>query len=195
MARFVELMITFTIVGFSYFDHISVKYDIVINSSSSLHHRVPSELSYHCNRIFLDFEVSEYIRDIDRDSCEEMCLDNADCVAVEYRNSSSTTVCTLREKNANGFKIVNIKNSQIIVFLSKLATGKVSLSLNPARLKGNAFWSYYTSTERRCISECKERAECDGYWHNRGRCHLMSVQDMTGIEFASYEYAGFLPRF
>ena len=160
MARFVELMITFTILGFSYFDVISVKYDIVINSSSSLHHRVPAELSCHSNRIFLDFEVSEYIRDIDRDSCEEMCLDNADCVAVEYRNSSSTTVCTLREKNANGFKIVNIKNSQIIVFLSKLATGKVSLSLNPARLKGNAFWSYYTSTERRCISECKERAEC-----------------------------------
>lgn len=155
MARFVELMITFTILGFSYFDVISVKYDIVINSSSSLHHRVPTELSYHSNRIFLDFEVSEYIRDIDRDSCEEMCLDNADCVAVGYRNSSSTTVCTLREKNANGFKIVNIKNSQIIVFLSKLATGKVSLSLNPARLKGKAFWSYYTSTERRCISECK----------------------------------------
>ena len=39
MARFVELMITFTILGFSYFDVISVKYDIVINSTSTIGYR------------------------------------------------------------------------------------------------------------------------------------------------------------
>lgn len=111
MVCFVEFMIIFIILGFFYFDVIFVKYDIVINSSLFFYYRVWVELFYYCNWIFFDFEVLEYIWDIDRDLCEEMCFDNVDCVVVEYCNFFLIIVCIFREKNVNGFKIVNIKNS------------------------------------------------------------------------------------
>ena len=84
--------------------------------------------------IILGFSGHKYIRDVDKVTCGEICLDDADCVAVEFRNFTST-ICSFFKGDVDG-KVVNRKGSQIIVFLSQLATNKKVLSLERQAFEG-----------------------------------------------------------
>lgn len=125
----------------------------------------------------------KYIRDVDKVTCEEICLDDADCVAVEFRNFTST-ICSFFKGDVDG-KVVNRKGSQIIVFLSQLATNKKVLSLEKASFRGYAYKATRHDS-RRCRRQCLDELECDAYTWSSSRslkCSLFLAKDIKNIRY------------
>ena len=138
---------------------------------------------FSLSTIILGFSGYKYIRDVDKVTCEEICLDDADCVAVEFRNFTST-ICSFFKGDVDG-KVVNRKGSQIIVFLSQLATNKKVLSLEKASFRGYAYKATRHDS-RRCRRQCLDELECDAYTWSSSRslkCSLFLAKDIKNIRY------------
>ena len=144
--------------------------------------------------MFLVFAGYKYIRDVDKPTCEEICLDDAECVAVEFHNSTST-VCTFFKGDVYD-SAANRKGSQLIIFLSQLATNKKLFSLQKAGLQGYSF-SALRINRYLCREKCEKTIECDAYSWNTARnllCNLFSAQDITNVVSSPLSHVKFVQK-
>lgn len=135
----------------------------------------------------------KYIRDVDRVTCEEICLDDVDCVAVEFRNFTST-ICSFFKGDVVS-RVVTRQGSQIIVFLSQLATNKKVLPLEKANFRGYAFKAPRHDKPQDCRRQCEDELECDAYSWNSSRslkCSLFLAKHITNIRYSSTSQAAFV---
>lgn len=149
--------------------------------------------TFSLSTIFLGFSGYKYIRDVDRVTCEEICLDDVDCVAVEFRNFTST-ICSFFKGDVVS-RVVTRQGSQIIVFLSQLATNKKVLPLEKANFRGYAFKAPRHDKPQDCRRQCEDELECDAYSWNSSRslkCSLFLAKHITNIRYSSTSQAAFV---
>lgn len=136
----------------------------------------------------------KYIRDIDKVTCEEICLDDAECVAVEFRNVTSTVCLFFKGDVYNSLE--DRKESQIIILLSQLATNKKILSLEKASFQGYSFLAKKINRYA-CRKECQDLIECDAYSWNLSRslwCSLFTARDITDVLYSPLSHVRFVQK-
>lgn len=143
--------------------------------------------------MLLDFVGYKNVRDVDKPTCEEICLDNAECVAVEFRNSTTSTVCSFFKGDVHG-SLSDRKKSQLIIFLSQLATNKKLLALQKAGLQGYSFSVLRAVSQYACRQKCEDTIECDAYSWQQFECNMFSAQDITNIVSSPRSYVRFVQK-
>lgn len=131
------------------------------------------------SELLLDFAGYKNIRDVDKPTCEEICLDDAECVALEFRNSTSI-ICSFFKGDVYD-SVADRKGSRLVIFLSQLATNKKVLSLSSAAFQGYSFKVLRAVNQDTCRQRCEDTIECDAYSWGWSVCNMFSAQDITNI--------------
>lgn len=133
-----------------------------------------------------------WLREVDEDTCKTLCLEEEQCVAVEYSRActyqeyycnDNRWVCKLVKTGTTRAVLQNY-NSKIIVFLSKIQNSKGSLILQNSKVKAEeGFYQELTFVDTPDVVQCMRNCSLTPY------CDIVDVNHDYGVFGKCYQFA------